>query len=112
MVPNKFAYVDSLEDHGTFLALAVRENHVYTVHAKWIPVRALGARSTRSALRWWLIFFPFAFFEGLQIIENVMPYLLQIFGDLRGWVFFLEFLNHAVHQHRSGFLLQVTHFTG
>ena len=39
-----------------------------------------------------------------------MAHFFEIFRNLRARIFFLQLLDHAVHQHRRGFLLQITHF--
>src|SRR5207245_7388004 len=38
---------------------------------------------------------------------NVVAYFLQIFGDVGRRIFFLEFLDKAIHQYRSRLLLEV-----
>ena len=100
-----------LENHGTFFLLAVREDHVHAVHAEGIAVGALRARRSASLGRR-LIVLPFAFLEGIEIVENVVANLFEIFGNLRAGIFFLELLDHAIHQHRRGFLLEIAHFAG
>ena len=89
----------------------MRQNHVHAVDAERIALLPLQARPA-AAFRRRLIFFAFALLEGIEIIENVVADFFEIFRDLRAGIFFLQLFDHAVHQHRSGFLLQVTHFAG
>ncbi len=41
-----------------------------------------------------------------------MADLFEIFGNLRARIFFLELFDHAIDQHRRGFLLEVAHLAG
>ena len=54
--------------------------------------------------------FAFALLERIQIVQNVVPHLFQIFRNTRVRIFFFQFFNHAVHKHRRRFLLQITQF--
>ena len=100
-----------LENHGALFLFAVREDHVHAVDAEGIAIGALRARRAAS-LGGRLVLLAFAFLEGIEIVENVVPDFLQIFRNLRAGIFFLEFLDHAIHQHGSGFLLEIAHLAG
>ncbi len=75
-----------------------------------------GSRSPRSGLgqsrrfRRRLLLLALALLERIEVIENVVPHFLEVFGDLGAGVFFLQLLDHSVDQHRSRFLLEVIHF--
>jgi len=93
---------------GLFFLLAVRQYHVYAIHAERIAIDTLRALAS-PALRRRLFVLALALLEWIEIIENVMANFFEVFGNLLRIVFFLQFLDHAVHQHGRGFLLEITH---
>ena len=97
------------ENDRALFVFVVRQNHVDAVDAEGIALGALRARAD-AAFRRRLFVLALAFLEGIEIVEDVVADLFEIFGNLRTGVFFLELLDHAIHQHRSGFLLEVVHF--
>ena len=99
------------ENHRALFVLVVRQDHVHAVDAERIALGALRARAA-AAFRRRLFVLALAFLEGIEIVEDVVADLFEILGNLRARIFFLELLDHAVHQHGSGFLLEVAHFAG
>ena len=99
------------ENYGTFVLLAVSENHVHAIDAKRIAIGALGAGAAAS-LGGRLFILAFAFLEGIEIVENVVADFFQVFSDRRVRIFFLQLFNHAIHEHGSSFLLQIAHLAG
>ena len=77
----------------------MRQQHVDPIYAEGV---AFAGRRPRPAVggRLLLVFiFPFPLLERVEIIEDVMADLLEVFGNFRARVFLLQFLNEAVHQH-------------
>jgi hypothetical protein len=102
---------NSLEHDRTLFFLAVRQNHIHGIDPERIAFHAFHSRAA-ATFRGRLVFFALAFLERLQIVQDVVPHFFQIFRNRGARIFFLQLFNHAVHQHRSRFLLQVTHFAG
>ena len=99
------------EDHRALFVFVVRQNHVHAVDAERIALGALRARAD-AAFRRRLFVLALAFLEGIEIVEDVVADLFEILGNQRAGIFFLQLLDHAVHQHGRGFLLEVAHFAG
>ena len=100
-----------LEDHRRGVLLVMAEKHIDPVDAERIAFRSGHLREDLAARRsgaGFLLVFPFL--ERIEIIEDVMPHLLEVFGNVGGRVFFLELLDKAVHQDRGGLLLEVAEF--
>src|SRR5712671_1509830 len=102
----------SLEDHRRAILIAMRQDHIDAINAKRIALlRSRWFRSTvRRRLGPFLLPFSFALLKRIEIVQQVVPHLLQVFSHARARIFLLQLLNHAVHQHRSCFLLQITQF--
>src|SRR5579863_1594764 len=102
---------DGFKNNGALIMLVMSENYVYTIDAERIAILALGPRRS-GAVRRGLLLFAFALLERLEVVKNVMTDFLEIFRYLLIGIFFLQFLDHAVHQDGRCLLLEVTHLAG
>ncbi len=90
----------------------MRENDVHAVHPERIALRTT-LRLRQTVRRLFIVFaFALALLEGVEIVQKMVAHFFEIFGDVWAGVFFLEFLNDAIHQNRRRFLLQVTQLAG
>src|ERR1700730_14619402 len=92
------------ENYRTLLLFAVRKNHIDAINAEGIALSAFRASSS-AAFRRRLIFLALAFFEGLEIVENVMAHFFQILGNLLVGILFFQLFNYSVDEHRRRFLI-------
>ena len=90
----------------------MRQNDVHAVHAEGIALRT-SLRLGQTVRCLFVVFaFALALLEGVEIIEKMVAHFFEVFGDALAGVFFLEFLDHAIDQHRCCLLLQVTQLAG
>ncbi len=81
----------------------MRQQHVDAVDAERIAVRTSAASATSfgNGRRAVVLFFAFAFLEGIEVVEDIVAHFFEIFGDLRHGIFFLQLFDEAVDQHRG-----------
>src|SRR5882762_551978 len=90
----------------------MRENDVHAVHPERIALRT-SLRLGQAVRRLFVVFaFALALLKGVEIVEKMVPHFLEIFGNVWAEVFFLEFFDDAIDQHRGRFLLQVAQLAG
>jgi hypothetical protein len=78
---------NGFENYWTFVAFTVGENDVHTVDAERVAFLPFDARAS-AAFGGRLVFFPFAFLERFEVIENVVADFLELFSDLGAGIFF------------------------
>ena len=84
------------------------KQHIHSIHAKRIALRAAGRLECHLAGRGRACFrLVFPFLEGIEVIEDVVPHLFQIFRDIAGCVLLFKLLDKPIDEHGSGFLLQI-----
>ena len=85
----------------------MRQNHVDAVHTERITLRTSRSDfGNRLAYRP-LLAFAFALFKGVQIVQQVMPYFLEILGDVRPRYFSFNSSITPSTSTDAAFLLQI-----